>query len=127
MLTRIHAVRVGDGPLVHGDFGPNNLLIDPAAWQVTAILDWEFAGSGEPVLDLAWCEWIVRMHHPDQVGALPAFFSAYDGSVPPWRVRRTAMVERCGWLRGSWERWDPQGGGVAQWAERIAITAGWTE
>ena len=29
--------------LVHGDYGPQNLLFDVAAWQVSAVLDWEFA------------------------------------------------------------------------------------
>jgi tRNA A-37 threonylcarbamoyl transferase component Bud32 len=121
VLSRIHALDV-----VHGDFGPNNVLVDPATWQVTAVLDWEFADTTEPVTDLAWCEWIVRMHHPDHVGALPAFFTSYNGPVPDWRVRQTAMVERCHWLRDFCERWHSPGG-IAQWEERAAITAGWTE
>lgn len=121
VLSRIHALGV-----VHGDFGPNNVLIDPATWQVTAVLDWEFADTGEPVLDLAWCEWIVRMHHPDQTAVLPAFLTSYDGPVPAWPERQAAMVERCRWLRDFCERWQ-SAGGVAQWEERTAITAAWTE
>ena len=38
--------------------------------RVTAVLDWEFAHLGDPVEDLAWCEWLVRTHHPEHVGAL---------------------------------------------------------
>ena len=49
--------------IVHGDFGPQNLLVDGG--HVSALLDWEFAHLGRPVEDLAWAEWIVRMHHPD--------------------------------------------------------------
>jgi aminoglycoside phosphotransferase (APT) family kinase protein len=33
------------------------------------VVDWEFAHLGDPVEDLAWCEWIVRMHHPEHVDA----------------------------------------------------------
>jgi Phosphotransferase enzyme family len=51
MLHRIHAIDprlvtndVGAAAvLVHGDYGPNNVLLDRAAEQVTAILDWEWA------------------------------------------------------------------------------------
>lgn len=39
--------------LVHGDYGPNNTLLDPAARQVTAVLDWEWAHAGDAVEDLA--------------------------------------------------------------------------
>jgi len=40
--------------LVHGDFGKWNLLMRKGAgtWTVAAILDWEFAVSGPPPIDL---------------------------------------------------------------------------
>jgi len=38
--------------LVHGDFRPANLLVDKG--KVTALLDWEFAHTGDPVEDLGW-------------------------------------------------------------------------
>lgn len=81
--------------LVHGDFGPQNVLFDPRTFQVTAVVDWEFAHLGDPIEDLAWCEWIVRMHHAEHRQALNHFFSAYGGDVPPWPVRRAAMLARC--------------------------------
>jgi aminoglycoside phosphotransferase (APT) family kinase protein len=81
MLRRIHAIdsalaHVEDqtcppGVLVHGDYGPNNVLLDPAAEEVVAILDWEWAHAGNPLEDLAWCEWIVRMHHAENACAVP--------------------------------------------------------
>ena len=37
--------------LVHGDFNPTNLLAENG--EITAVLDWEFAMSGPPLLDLA--------------------------------------------------------------------------
>lgn len=42
--------------LVHGDCGPQNLLFDMAAWQVSAVPNWEFADEGDPGEDLAWTE-----------------------------------------------------------------------
>lgn len=80
MLQRIHRLGAvetatalfcwpGDGQvLVHGDYGPQNVLLDPASLEITAVLDWEWAHAGDPVEDLAWCEWILRMHHPRHLG-----------------------------------------------------------
>jgi tRNA A-37 threonylcarbamoyl transferase component Bud32 len=131
LLSRLHqldASDLGDGSvLVHGDFGPNNLLFDPGTLQVTALLDWEFAHTGEPIEDLAWCEWIVRTHHPDRVPLLGAFFDAYSGEVPDWPTRQAAMLAKCLSLREFCERWEPGSEGVRRWEERFATTAGWED
>ena len=40
--------------LAHADFNPSNILVrrdDAGAWQVTAVLDWEFALAGTPGFD----------------------------------------------------------------------------
>jgi aminoglycoside phosphotransferase len=113
--------------LVHGDFGPNNMLLDPDTFKVTAVVDWEFAHLGDPVEDLAWCEWIVRMHHPEHRHTLGHFFRAYGGEVPPWPVRRAAMLTRCEALRQFCDRWEPNGPGVRQWQNRATAVAGWQE
>jgi aminoglycoside phosphotransferase (APT) family kinase protein len=129
VLREIHSVPQAATPgavLVHGDFGPNNLLIDPETFAVTAVLDWEFSGVGDPIADLAWCEWIVRMHHPGEVTALEQCFTAYGLPVPAWPERRAAMSARCRELRDFCERWEPGGGGVRLWEERAAVTAAWT-
>lgn len=132
VLRRIHATPTdvlgepnGGAVLVHGDFGPNNLLLDPDSYEVTAVVDWEFAHLGDPIEDLAWCEWIVRMHHPDRIEALEAFFDAYAAPVPGWPLRKAAMLDRCVELREFCRRWDPDGAAVDQWERRIGITAGW--
>src|SRR5690606_6609047 len=62
--------------------GPNNLLVEPNGTAVITVADWEFTRVGDPIVDLAWCEWIVRTHHPDCAALLPAFFAAYDGPMP---------------------------------------------
>ncbi len=38
--------------LVHSDFNPKNLLVDPASGGVTGVLDWEFAYAGSPIVDV---------------------------------------------------------------------------
>ena len=139
VLRRIHATDVstvglqdgrrGDGApgqlvIVHGDFGPNNVLLD-ADLTVTAVLDWEFAHVGHPLEDLAWCEWIVRMHHPGSVAALPVFFEAYGAPPPPWAVRQAEMVRRCEELRDFCTRWPGQDAAVREWERRAGVTAGW--
>jgi aminoglycoside phosphotransferase (APT) family kinase protein len=38
--------------LVHSDFNPKNLLVDPATARLTGLIDWEFAHAGSPYADL---------------------------------------------------------------------------
>jgi aminoglycoside phosphotransferase (APT) family kinase protein len=135
-LRRVHMIDPGlvlpstpsrpGAVLVHGDYGPNNTLLDPAARQVTALLDWEWVHAGDAVGDLAWCEWIIRMHHPEQAGSLGAFFGAYQDE-PPWPDRHQAMLARCRELLDLSRRSEPGGELVRQWQDRLAITASWTE
>jgi aminoglycoside phosphotransferase (APT) family kinase protein len=113
------------GVICHGDFGPNNVLLDPATFEVTALIDWEFCGAGDGIVDLAWCEWIVRMHHPAAVEHLPAFFDAY-GERPPWPIRHRSMLDRCRWLEAFCRRAN-NSGGVHLWQDRARATAEWTE
>ena len=111
---------------MHGDYGPNNILLDPAARHVTAIVDWEWVHAGDPLEDLAWCEWIVRMHHPGHTGALEGFFAAY-GRRPPWPGRHEAMVSRCHEMLDICQRWLPDSEAAHRWRQRIQITSSWTE
>jgi aminoglycoside phosphotransferase len=138
MLWRIHqfgtggiaalATAAGDGQvLVHGDYGPQNVLLDPGALEITAVLDWEWAHAGHPVEDIAWCEWIIRMHHPRLVSQLGVFFGAYGGAVPPWQARQAAMLGRCRSLLDLSHQQQPGGPGETQWALRLAVTRAWQE
>jgi aminoglycoside phosphotransferase (APT) family kinase protein len=38
--------------LVHSDFNPKNLLVDPETARITGLIDWEFAHAGSPYADL---------------------------------------------------------------------------
>ena len=85
----------GTGPvIVHGDFGPQNTHLDLSTGSVVAIYDWESAHLGQPVEDLAWTEWIIRMHHPRAVRDLGELFDAFGGE-PSWSERQDAMVNQC--------------------------------
>lgn len=39
--------------LRHGDFGAGNILWDPATWTITGVIDFSFAGLGDPAMDAA--------------------------------------------------------------------------
>jgi aminoglycoside phosphotransferase (APT) family kinase protein len=110
----------------HGDFGPNNVLLDADTGATSAVLDWEFSGVGNVLADVAWCEWIVRMHHPTAIDALDDFFDAY-GQRPSWTDRQQEMVRRCEWLEDFACRGDPDGPGVETWRQRRRIAEAWTE
>ncbi len=111
--------------LVHGDFGPQNILFDAQAQRVTALLDWEFAHVGARIEDLAWAEWITRMHHPAQIDHLACLFESY-GSRPSWMKRQAEMVARCEDLVrfAEMQGWPAA---VDEWRRRTRTTQGWQE
>lgn len=118
ILRNIHELGV-----VHGDFGPHNMLFDPITFDVLAVLDWEWSGIGAPILDLAWCEWIVRMHHCTDMPALSGFYEAY-GRTPSWPERHNAMLDQCRRLLDFCRQWNSEG--VAIWEQRLRTTAEFT-
>jgi aminoglycoside phosphotransferase (APT) family kinase protein len=108
--------------LVHGDYGPNNMLFDPVTFATAAVLDWEWAHAGDPVEDLAWCEWIIRMHHPEAVDEVEHLFDGY-GSRPGWSRRQAAMTAKCrSMLALPWPD-----GVIHRWHRKLEITDSWTE
>lgn len=67
--------------LRHGDFGPSNILYDPATNRLTGVIDFGSAGLGDPALDLASSMFgpfgygeqfleRVRSHYPASVEAM---------------------------------------------------------
>jgi aminoglycoside phosphotransferase (APT) family kinase protein len=106
--------------LVHGDYGPHNLLMAPDGLTVVGIVDWEWARRGDPIEDLAWAEWIVRYHHADSTTALAALFAGY-GIEPPWALRHGYMAENC---RRGLSRATVRGDEkvIAAWHERLKWT-----
>jgi aminoglycoside phosphotransferase (APT) family kinase protein len=47
-----HRPRVWQPGLVHGDYHIGNVMADPRTGRLTAIVDWELASIGDPLLDL---------------------------------------------------------------------------
>lgn len=132
-LASLHAIAPstvegldGDGTvIVHGDFGPQNMLFDAGVTRVVGILDWESAHVGSPVEDLAWVEWIVRMHHPSDTDALAALFAASELSIS-WSDRHEAMLGQC---RGILDYCESAAmhRSAADWRRLLAVTERWVE
>ena len=87
--------------LVHGDFNRRNLLLrcEAGRWSVAAALDWEFAISGSPLVDIGN---FLRYERASQPLAEPHFSRGYlhaGGALPDdWRnlarlIGLTAMCE----------------------------------
>ena len=91
------ATAIAAGParavLVHSDFNLKNLLVDPISWQLTAVVDWEFAHAGSPDADLGNLTRFER--DPAFVSALVEAFDdarARSGRrPPPARPRRRSL------------------------------------
>ncbi len=79
--------------LVHGDFGKRNLLMRRVAgkWAVAAVLDWEFAVSGSPLMDLGH---FLRYESSSRPIAEPHFSEGYleAGGTLPTEWRRLSRV-----------------------------------
>jgi Ser/Thr protein kinase RdoA (MazF antagonist) len=111
--------------IVHGDFGPQNILFSPDALHVSGVLDWELAHVGSAVEDLAWAEWIIRTHHPDVVDDLPELFAG-SSLFFSWPDRQAAMVRQCRHYIAYCEASDSDAAS-AQWRRRLRTTEGWDE
>jgi aminoglycoside phosphotransferase (APT) family kinase protein len=78
-----HAPRPGEIGLVHRDFRSGNILVDKG--RLTAVLDWEFAGWGDPHEDIGWfCAACWRAGRDDlEAGGLAprdAFYRTYEAA-----------------------------------------------
>jgi Ser/Thr protein kinase RdoA (MazF antagonist) len=74
--------------LVHSDYNPKNLLVaTDGGVRVTAVLDWEFAYSGNPLADVG--NWLRRAEEwpPAYTSAFLAGYRAAGGELPPrWEI-----------------------------------------
>ena len=59
--------------LIHGDYGPHNALLNN---DTLHIIDWEWAGWGSPIQDVAWIIWFLKLHYPDRAQDLFLIFLA---------------------------------------------------
>jgi aminoglycoside phosphotransferase (APT) family kinase protein len=102
--------------LVHSDFNTKNLLVDPESWELTGLLDWEFAHAGSPYADIGNLTRFERS--PGFAAAVQESFAHYSPSrleSPLWRGRAVdlwALIELAG---------RPQTNTVTQLAERLLL------
>jgi aminoglycoside phosphotransferase (APT) family kinase protein len=63
--------------IVHGDFGPHNVLVDRS--HLAALLDWELAHLGDPAEDLGYCRLVIN-----QIADFDDFAATYlaAGGIP---------------------------------------------
>ena len=80
--------------LVHGDYGPNNVLLAPRYLRRDSRSGLGMGHPGQPVEDLAWCEWIIRMHHRTHV-------EAFEQSFDDCGQRRPGLPGKRQWWSGA--------------------------
>jgi aminoglycoside phosphotransferase (APT) family kinase protein len=74
--------------LVHSDFGNRNILVDSVngRWQVVAVLDWEFATSASPLIDVGHFLRYETRGAPLREPYFSRAFVEHGGVLPPdWR------------------------------------------
>lgn len=99
--------------LVHSDFNLKNLLVLPAEkhgktdWQVSAVLDWEFAHAGSPLSDLGnFFRFEEQLPPPLLAGFLEGYQEGAGPLSPDWRKLSLLLdlAALCGFLDTPEER-----------------------
>jgi aminoglycoside 2''-phosphotransferase len=76
--------------LRHGDPGPGNVLFDPASGQISGVIDFDFAGLGDPAVD--WSVLLATTVYGD------AFVQRFQSLYPvPEAIRSRAMFYQGTW------------------------------
>ncbi len=100
----LNAPPPGDVVLSHRDFRTGNYLVDERG--LTAVLDWEFAGWGDPIEDVGWfCSRFWRFGRDELaaggIAAREVFIEAYGAAagrdVDPRRVRYYEVMANLRW------------------------------
>lgn len=90
--------------LVHRDYRTGNYMVDASG--LTAVLDWEFAGWGDPDQDLGWfCAACWRFGRPELeaggIGSRAAFYRGYAAAggrpIDPERVAYWEVMAHVRW------------------------------
>ena len=76
--------------LIHNDYKYDNLVLDPNTLQIRAVLDWEMATIGDPLMDLGTTlGYWVEENDPEELRAL-----AFGLTMLPGNLTRAQIVER---------------------------------
>jgi aminoglycoside phosphotransferase (APT) family kinase protein len=88
----------GERSLVHRDFNNRNTLVwcERGRWQVAAVLDWEYAESGSPLVDVASFLRYERRLESSREPSFSSGFSSGGGRLPSdwWRLARVVDLPR---------------------------------
>ncbi len=81
--------------LVHSDYNPKNLLVrrNDSTWRVAAVLDWEFAMAGDPVIDLANLLRHREDYPPEFVEAFIEHYESETSWLPDDWVEQARLAE----------------------------------
>ncbi len=113
---------LGARAFVHGDFAPINVIIG-ADGEIGALLDFEHAGEGPALLDVAWWGWVVRHHHPEGWAAAWPTFLAAAGLEPgdvDVRLHALALKTLADRVAASRDRAEGE-----RWRQRLATARTW--
>jgi aminoglycoside phosphotransferase (APT) family kinase protein len=109
--------------LVHGDFGFHNTIwstTNDGQMSIRALLDWEWSGWGNPLIDPAWLWWTLQFRQaPHQTW--DAFVTTYGGSAlrglrwTPGNVM-TVLRAQMAWILSCTEAGSPA---EKEWCSRI--------
>ncbi len=73
----------------HNDLGIEHVLVDPATWRITGVIDWTDAAIVDPALDFG------RLHRDLGPAALTTALCHYRGAEPAAIAERAAFYARC--------------------------------
>lgn len=116
--TIVESKRNAPDVLVHGDFGPQNLLFAPESFSEPYLVDWEWAHFGDRFEDIAWAEWIIRMHYDSNQQMIASLYKGF-GIVPLWEARRELMIRKCEKILDFAKR-DDNTQAISTWIDRVA-------
>jgi hypothetical protein len=107
--------------LVHGDYGPNNIILHQSNIK---IVDWEFAGWGSPLFDIAWVIWFAHHHYPNYGKELSEIFLKEYRTHAGITINKTLIkafaVSRVIYILGRISETNVEG--LAEWRKRLAWT-----
>jgi len=101
--------------LVHGDVAPHNLLVDPAAGELQAVIDWGDAAWAPRAFDFA------KLRLTEVADLLPAYLSATDAVVAADELAAGILYLHLSWALGklSADPWPSQRHWTAPPASRL--------
>lgn len=98
-ITTVSQYVTGSGTVIcHGDFAHYNSLMSSEGKTLLAIVDWEMCCIGDPIMDIAWCEFQFLRQFPGHKWALQYLFEGF-GYTPAFDERQRSLQKRLEYLQ----------------------------